>query len=89
MKKYLSLLFSIYFLSLNAQNYSVSSYIGDDSKINSSDDLSMYLLEQKAVVTVAGKAFGSDSNIRFSYAASENDLKRAMDLVEESLTELK
>ena len=30
MKKYLFLLFSIYFLSLNAQNYSVSSYIGDD-----------------------------------------------------------
>ena len=66
-----------------------SSYMGDDSKIKSSDDLSMYLLEQKAVVSVAGKAFGSDSNIRFSYAASEDDLKRAMDLVEESLTELK
>jgi aspartate aminotransferase len=66
-----------------------SSYMEDDSKITSSDDLSMYLLEQKAVVSVAGKAFGSDSNIRFSYAASEDDLKRAMDLVEESLTELK
>jgi len=66
-----------------------SSYMGDDSKIKSSDDLSMYLLEQKAVVSVAGKAFGSDSNVRFSYAASEDDLKRAMDLVEESLTELK
>ena len=66
-----------------------SSYMGLDKKINSSDDLSMYLLKQKAVVTVAGKAFGSDSNVRFSYAASEDDLKRAMDLVEESLTELK
>ena len=41
------------------------------------------------IVTVAGTAFGSDSNVRFSYAASEDDLKRAMDLVEESLTELK
>ena len=66
-----------------------SSYMEDDSKIKSSDDLSMYFLEQKAVVSVAGRAFGSDSNIRFSYAASEDDLKRAMDLVEESLTELK
>ena len=66
-----------------------SSYMGIDNKIKSSNDLSMYLLEQKAVVTVAGMAFGSDSNVRFSYAASENDLKRAMDLVEESLTELK
>ncbi len=43
---------------------------------------------QKAVATVAGKAFGSDNNVRFSYAASEDDLKKAMDLVEESLTEL-
>jgi len=66
-----------------------SSYMGIDNKIKSSDDLSMYLLEQKAVVTVAGKAFGSDSNVRFSYAASEDDLKRAMDLLEESLAELK
>ena len=49
----------------------------------------MHLLEQKAVVTVAGKAFGSDSNVRFSYAASDEDLARAMDLVEETLEELK
>ena len=64
-----------------------SSLMGS-KKIQSSNDLSMYLLEQKAVVTVAGKAFGSDGNIRFSYAASDEDLKRAMDLVEETLTEL-
>jgi aspartate aminotransferase len=48
----------------------------------------MYLLEQKSVVTVAGKAFGSDGNVRFSYAASDEDLYRAMDLLEETLTEL-
>ena len=65
-----------------------SSYIGSDKKITSSNDLSLYFLEQKSVVTVAGGAFGSDNNVRFSYAASENDLKRAMDLVEESLSEL-
>ena len=65
-----------------------SSLMGRNKKIQSSNDLSMYLLEQKAVVTVAGKAFGSDGNIRFSYAASDEDLKRAMDLVEETLTEL-
>ena len=65
-----------------------SSYVGSDKKMKSSDDLSLYFLEQKAVVTVSGKAFGSNNNVRFSYAASENDLKRAMDLVEESLTEL-
>ena len=65
-----------------------SSYIGNDKKIKSSNDLSLYLLEQKAVVTVAGKAYGSDSYIRFSYAASDNDLEQAMDLVEEALKEL-
>ena len=65
-----------------------SSYMGDDRNIQSSIDLSMYLLEQKAVVTVAGRAFGSDGNVRFSYAASDKDLARAMDLVEETLKEL-
>ncbi len=65
-----------------------SSYMGDDRNIQSSIDLSMYLLEQKAVVTVAGRAFGSDGNVRFSYAASDEDLARAMDLVEETLKEL-
>ena len=65
-----------------------SSYMGDDRNIRSSNDLSMYLLKQKAVVTVAGKAFGSDGNVRFSYAASDEDLARAMDLVEETLKEL-
>ena len=65
-----------------------STLMGSDKKIQSSNDLSMYLLEKKAVVTVAGKAFGSDGNVRFSYAASDEDLSRAMDLLEETLTEL-
>ena len=65
-----------------------STLMGSNKKIHSSNDLSMYLLEQKAVVTVAGKAFGSDGNVRFSYAASDEDLSRAMDLLEETLTEL-
>lgn len=65
-----------------------SSLMVSNKKIQSSNDLSMYLLEQKAVVTVAGKAFGSDGNVRFSYAASDEDLARAMDLVEETLKEL-
>ena len=65
-----------------------SSYMGDNRNVQSSNDLSMYLLEQKAVVTVAGKAFGSDGNVRFSYAASDEDLARAMDLLEETLKEL-
>ena len=65
-----------------------STLMGSNKNIQSSNDLSMYLLEQKAVVSVAGKAFGSDGNVRFSYAASDEDLSRAMDLLEETLTEL-
>ena len=65
-----------------------STLMGSDKKIQSSNDLSMYLLQKKSVVTVAGKAFGSDGNVRFSYAASDEDLSRAMDLLEETLTEL-
>ena len=65
-----------------------STLMGSNKKMQSSNDLSMYLLEQKSVVTVAGKAFGSDGNVRFSYAASDEDLSRAMDLLEETLTEL-
>ena len=65
-----------------------STLMGSNKKIQSSNDLSMYLLEQKSVVTVAGKAFGSDGNVRFSYAASDGDLSRSMDLLEETLTEL-
>ena len=48
----------------------------------------MYLLENKALVSVSGSAFGSDGNIRFSYAASDDDLSTAMDLLEDSLKEI-
>ena len=65
-----------------------SSYMGEDRKIKSSNDLSMYLLEQKALVTVAGDAFGGEGHVRFSYAASDEDLERAMGLLKETLKEL-
>ena len=57
-------------------------------KIHSSDELSMYLLENKSLVSVSGNAFGSDGNLRFSYAASDDDLLRAMNLLDESLNEI-
>ena len=63
-------------------------HIGKDRKIKSSDDLSMYFLEKKNLVTVSGKAFGGEGHVRFSYAASNDDLRRAMDFVEESLNEI-
>ena len=63
-------------------------YIGKNRKIRCSDDLSMYLLEEKSVVTVSGDAFGGEGHVRFSYAASDDDLSRAMDFVEEALNEI-
>ena len=57
-------------------------------KINTSSDLSMYFLNQKAVVTVAGDSFGAPNNIRFSYAASEEELNNALDRVEDALQNL-
>tara|TARA_B110000438_G_C15772326_1_gene632478 strand:+ start:111 stop:1286 length:1176 start_codon:yes stop_codon:yes gene_type:complete len=62
--------------------------IQNNNLIKCSDDLCMYLLEKKSLVSVSGKAFGSNGNIRFSYAASDKDLEQAMNLVEESLNEL-
>ena len=48
----------------------------------------MYLLEKKSVASVSGDAFGGAGHIRFSYAASDDDLSQAMDLVEETLNEI-
>ena len=42
--------------------------------IKSSLDLSLLLLKEKFIVTVAGDCFGSPHNIRFSYAASEETI---------------
>jgi len=66
-------------------------YIGksfNGEKINTSLDLSMYFLNEKAVVTVAGDSFGAPNNIRFSYAASGEELNNALDRVEDALHNL-
>ena len=66
-----------------------SEYINNSSKITSANNLAMYLLENKALVTVSGDAFGAPGHIRFSYAASEDDLQNGMDLLEQALNEIK
>ena len=48
-------------------------------KIKNSLDLSMILLNEKFIVTVAGDSFGSPNNIRFSYATSENTILAMLD----------
>ncbi len=59
----------------------ISFYIGktlNGKKIENSDDFAMFLLENGHVGCVGGFSFGSPECIRFSYAASENELREAM-----------
>tara|TARA_Y100000589_G_C27137413_1_gene623130 strand:- start:330 stop:1514 length:1185 start_codon:yes stop_codon:yes gene_type:complete len=57
--------------------------------IKNSSDLSMLLLEEKLVVSVSGNSFGSNDNIRLSYAASENDINNALIRMEELFNKIK
>jgi aspartate aminotransferase len=66
----------------------ISAYFGksfENNKITTPDDMSMFILDKTSVVSVPGESFGSQKNIRFSYAASNNDLKKAMDRLEDTL----
>jgi len=70
----------------------VSSLLGKNfngNTIATALDLSMYLLEEGLVSTVPGDAFGLPGYIRFSYAASEEDLKEAVSRVEIAVSKLK
>ncbi len=49
--------------------------------LNSVDDFCMLLLEEKGVAVVPGAAFGAPNCFRISYAASEEELSRALDLM--------
>jgi aspartate aminotransferase len=70
----------------------VDSYFGKSdgtTVINNATDLSMYILEHAHVTTVTGEAFGSDNNLRISYAAAEADLKIAFTNIQQALSKLK
>lgn len=55
-------------------------------EINSSLDLSEYILEHALVSVVPGIAFGMDDHIRISYANSESELREAVKRLKEVLT---
>ena len=57
-------------------------------KINDSNDLGFYLLEEHHVALVPGVAFGDPNGIRLSYAASMENLKAAMGRIERALAML-
>lgn len=70
----------------------ISKYLGKmngEKKIESSMDLCLYLLEEGHIATVPGEAFGAPDNIRISYATSDENLKKAMDRLENALANLK
>jgi len=56
--------------------------------INSSDDFSSQLLEEARVAVVPGSAFGDDSYIRISYAASMDKIVDGMDRIEKFCSSL-
>lgn len=62
---------------------------GDGITINSSLDLSSYLIEKAKVAVVPGSAFGDDNYIRLSYATSMDNIKRGLDRIEEALAVLR
>jgi len=59
-----------------------------DSVINSAEDLSLYLLNEAHVSTVTGEAFGNEDCIRLSYAASEEQLRKAVTRIKDALAKL-
>ncbi|WP_313501855.1 pyridoxal phosphate-dependent aminotransferase [Kaistella carnis] len=70
----------------------ISFYIGktlNGTKINNADDFAMFLLENAHVGTVGGVSFGNPNCIRFSYAASEHELREAMKRIKDFLTAVK
>lgn len=69
----------------------VSAYFGKsfgDYTIDNSQDLCLYLLNEAHVALVPGSAFGDDNCLRFSYAASEEDLKTAISSMKKVLGKL-
>ena len=66
----------------------VSSFFGKTikgKKINNASEFSIFLLEEAHVATVTGEAFGSPNNIRISYAASKEEIKKAISRIKKAI----
>ena len=61
----------------------------NDKGIKTSSDLSLYILDQTGVVTVAGDSFGAPNNIRLSYATSDVIIIDACRHIQTALLKLK
>ena len=70
----------------------ISYYLGKSdgvTRISSSDELALYLLDKAQVATVGGDAFGSPECIRISYATSDELLVEAVRRIKGALEKLK
>lgn len=66
----------------------ISWYLGkklNGVPVSDADDLAMFLLDEAHVGSVGGVSFGSPHCIRFSYAASESDLREAFSRIRHCL----
>ena len=66
----------------------ISYYFGktiDGFEINNASDMSMFLLEKALVATVTGDAFGNPNCIRISYAASTEQIKKAVERIKSAV----
>ncbi len=66
----------------------VSSYFGKTIKgkiIENANDFALFLLEEAHVATVTGEAFGNPDCIRISYAASQDEIKTAIERIKNAL----
>jgi aspartate aminotransferase len=69
----------------------ISNFFGKSNgkfTINTASDLCDYLLDEVFVALVSGEPFGAEKCIRFSYAASEENLKKAIERISNALSKL-
>ena len=67
----------------------ISAFFGKEIKgytIKTASDFALFLLEKANVATVTGEAFGAPNCIRISYAASESQLREAIDRIKNALS---
>lgn len=70
----------------------ISHYLGKsdgETRIKTSDDLAMYLLDKAHVALVGGDSFGAPNCIRISYATSDDLLVEAVRRIKEAVDRLK
>jgi aspartate aminotransferase len=70
--------------------FNISAYIGkklpSDKIILSSEDICEMLLEDYGLALIPGNAFGKNDSIRLSFAASQNDIRKGVEILKMGLS---